>query len=73
MRKYFLNSVKRDQIDATAYLVNYSDRYGVSLSNLPINNFRAALNHYLNDRFDLHKVMTFLKFYQKHFSDRARE
>ena len=60
---YYLDSFKRDNIDATAHLVNYSDRYGVNLSNFPINNFRSALNHYLNVKFDLNKVMTFLKFY----------
>ena len=72
MRKYFEDCIKRDNIDGTAHLVNYSERYGVSLGTFPINKFRAALDHYLNERFDMNKVMTFLKFYSKHFRDRAR-
>ena len=71
MRKFYLESLKRDNIDGIGHLVNYSERYGVNLSSFPINNFRSSLNHYLNVEFDLSKVMTFLKFYQKHFSDKA--
>jgi len=70
--KFFEQSLKRDNIDGVAYLVNYNVRYGIDTSNYPINNFRAALDHYLNRKFDLNKVMIFLKFYQQHFADRAR-
>lgn len=73
LHKYFVQSLKADNIDGVAHLVNYSHRYGVNLGNLPINNFRAALDNYLNVRFDMSKVMTFLKFYEKHFADRFRQ
>jgi len=55
-----------------AHIVNYGERYGIDMSSYPINNFRSALDYYLNKKFDLSKVMVFLNFYQKHFSDRAR-
>ena len=52
--------------------MNYSDRYDVNLGDYPLNKFRSALDYYLNKNFDLNKVMTFLKFYQRHMQDRAR-
>ena len=67
LHKFFTQSLKKDNIDGVAHLVNYSERYGVDLSNYPINNFRSALDFYLNTKFDLNKVMTFVKFYQRHF------
>lgn len=72
LNKFFTQCLKRDNIDGVAHLVNYSERYGVDLSNYPINNFRSALDYYLNTKFDFNKVMTFVKFYQRHFSDKAR-
>ena len=69
--QFFELSLKNDNLDGVAHLVNYSDRYGVNLGDYPIGNFRSALNYYLNKNFDLNKVMTFLKFYQKYTSDRA--
>jgi hypothetical protein len=72
LRIFFDQSLKRDNLDGVAHLVNYSERYGTDMSNYPINNFRSALDYYLNKKFDLSKVMIFLNFYQKHFSDRAR-
>ena len=73
LNKFFTQCLKADNIDGVAHLVNYSERYGVDLSNYPINNFRSALDYYLNTKFDLSKVMTFVKFYQRHFSDKARK
>lgn len=72
LQKFFEQSLKRDNLDGVAHLVNYSERYGVDLSGFPVNNFRSAIDYYLNKKFDLSKVMTFLKFYQRHMQDKAR-
>ena len=63
LHKFFEQSLKHDNLDGVAHLVNYSERYGVDLSGFPVNNFRSAIDFYLNKKFDLSKVMTFLKFY----------
>ena len=73
LKSFYEQCLKRDNIDGIAYLVNYSARYGTDTSTYPINNFRGALDHHLNRNFDLSKVMTFLKFYQRHFADKARK
>jgi hypothetical protein len=72
LKQFYTQCFKRDNIDGIAYLVNYSARYGTDTSDYPINNFRGALDYHLNRNFDLNKVMTFLKFYQRHFADKAR-
>ena len=59
-------------MDGIAHLVNYCNRYGVDTSSYPVEKFRGALDHYLNRQFDLSKVMIFVKFYQRHIADRAR-
>ena len=63
LSKFFEQSLQKDNLDGVAHLVNYSERYGTDTSSLPINNFRAALDFYLNKKFDLSKIMTFMKFY----------
>ena len=72
LTSFFEQSLKQDNIDGIAHLVNFAERFGVDLGQYPINKFRGALDYYLNREFDLSKVMTFLKFYQRHFADRAR-
>jgi len=46
----------------------------VDVSSFPIDKFRSGLDYYLNKKFNLSKVMTFTKFYQKYYADlSARE
>ena len=61
--KYFELCLKRDNLDGVAYLTSYCDRYSVDTSRWNLGQFRGALDYYINDRFDLNKVMIFTKFY----------
>lgn len=73
LQSFFEQSLKKDNLDGVAHLVNYCAHYQVDTSAWPIGNFRGALDYYLNKKFDLSKVMTFMKFYSQHFADRARK
>jgi len=46
--KFYEQSLKQDNIDGVAHLVNYSNRFDIDLSSYPINKFRSALDYYLN-------------------------
>ena len=71
LESFFGDSIANDNFDGIAYLVNYCKRYGVDVSNFPIHKFRSGLDYYLNKRFNLSKIMTFTKFYQKYYGDLA--
>ena len=57
-------------MDGIAYLVNYARAFDVSLQDYNLNSFRPALDYYLNKKFNLSKVMTFFKFYDRYYQDK---
>ena len=69
LEAFFRDSLASDNIDGVAHLVNYANRYDVDVSSYPIQRFRAGLDYYLNKNFNLNKVMTFTKFYQRYYAD----
>jgi len=46
-----------------AFLTNYCQTFSVNIGRWDIGLFKNALDYYLNDNFNLNKVMVFSKFY----------
>ena len=67
---YLKNCLSNDKIDGIAYIVNFSRRYNVDCSKMPIHKFHSMLDFYLNHSFDMSKVMVFCKFYRKFYDDK---
>ena len=70
LKEFYLKSLKWDNLDGIAHLVNYSRAHEVSLHDYKLNSFRPALDYYLNKKFNLNKIMTFLKFYGRFYQDK---
>jgi hypothetical protein len=70
---FLKKSLKQDNIDGVAYLVNYCKSLEISTADLSVNSFRPALDYYMNKNFNLSKVMTFLKLYSTFCADRAEQ
>jgi hypothetical protein len=53
-----------DSYDGIAYLTNYCEKHGIDISSsMDVNRFRATLDSYVNNDFNVSKIMVFAKFY----------
>ena len=71
LKEFYKMSLKEDNLDGIAYLVNYAKEFEISLKDFNLNSFRPALDYYMNKDFNLSKVMTFLKFYDRYYQDKT--
>ena len=60
---FFEQSLERDNFEGLSSLIAYLERQDVNISSWKIGKFRSALDFYLNQSFDLNKVLTFIRFY----------
>lgn len=63
LEAFFNESVARDNFDGLAYLASYLETHNVNIENWNLQRFRSALSFYLNQQFNLNKILTFLRFY----------
>jgi hypothetical protein len=70
LKEFYSKSLKQDNLDGIALLINYASSQDVGLQDYQLNSFRPALDYYLNKNFNLSKVMTFLKFYDRYYQDK---
>ena len=73
MKQYFELSIKQDNFDGIAYLVNYTNHHGVGIGSWNLSAFRKAMDYYINTNFNLNKVMIFMKFYTSFYNDRRAQ
>lgn len=60
---FFTKSLKSDNFDGLAHLINYVEQNDISIHEWDITRFRSALNFYLNHSFDISKLLTFVRYY----------
>jgi len=70
LENFFEKSLKRDNFDGLGHLANYISKNQIDISRWDIGMFRPALNFYLNDSFNLNKILTFTRFYV-HYANSA--
>jgi hypothetical protein len=70
LKAHFKNCLQKDSFDGVAFLTNYCQKNGVSVSSYDIGQFKQLLDYYLNSEFNLSKVMAFVKFYTYFYSCR---
>jgi hypothetical protein len=73
LKAHFQNCLQKDSFDGIAYLTNYCQKNGVSVSNYDISQFKQLLDYYLNSEFNLNKVMVFVKFYSYFYTSRQAQ
>jgi hypothetical protein len=73
LRLYFEQSIKKDNFDGIAYLINYTNNHDVGIGSWNLSAFRKAIDYYINTNFNLNKVMIFMKFYTSFFSNRRAQ
>lgn len=60
---FYTKSLKTDNFDGLAHLINYVEQNDISIHEWDITRFRSALNFYLNHSFDISKLLTFVRYY----------
>lgn len=60
---FYSKSLKTDNFDGLAHLINYVEQNNISIHEWDITRFRSAVNFYLNHSFDISKLLTFVRYY----------
>ena len=72
LQLFFDESIRQDNFDGLGQLVAVIDKAGTDTSAWDLNQFRSAVDFYLNHSFDLSKLLTFTRLYIRGMSDRVK-
>jgi len=72
IEKMYDQCLKSDRFDGLIQILTYCEKTNFDMRRLDLQAFRPALNYYLGTKFNLSKIMTFLKFYQHAVENKAQ-
>lgn len=71
IEKFYDQCLKKDRFDGLIQILAYCEKSNFDMNRLDLQAFRPALNYYLGTKFNLSKIMTFLKYYQHTVENKA--